>query len=159
MQVFVPQDWSNVITSASKCLRVSKEHFDLFGQLNGTIGDSKKDKKKYNKDLETYYFQFKRIIDEKFSFSTCQCPFLGNGRPLAIFRRYFALYSIKILLIFHQKKWKNLQTLIEYIPPRYHKFYIDLKHGGKKIPKAGKSKVKLLKPLLQRQKIRGMMLN
>lgn len=38
------------------------------------------------------------------------------------------------------EKWKNLQTLLEYVPPIYHSFYKELKQGGKKPNSKAKKK-------------------
>lgn len=48
-QVFVPDNWSDVIRSASKRFRVhvmTKENFYSFAHLNAIIGDPKKDVEK-----------------------------------------------------------------------------------------------------------------
>ena len=149
-QVFIPYDWSNVIRSSSKRFHVhdmSNKNFYSFEHLNATISDFKKDVEnnrlnfrqishfKYTKNSETYSFEFKYTLTDDFPFTTCKCFYLGKGRPPNDLQKIFCSMLYTSPLNISVEKWKNLQSLMEYIPPRYHSFYKELKHGSEKIKK------------------------
>lgn len=143
-QVFIPDHWRTVIASSSKKFNVHNMNQEMFypiKSLDQVIKDFKKDSEgkplqfrkiacfKYEKDKETFSFQFKYSVDldSSLPYKHCTCGSHSAGRPT------FSLESIllkinKTPLPITQEKWKNLQSLLDYIPPIYHEFYKNMPH-------------------------------
>ncbi|CAH1099402.1 unnamed protein product [Psylliodes chrysocephalus] len=130
---------------------MTREMFYSFENLDNLIKDFKKDSErkplqfrevayfKYDKDMETFSFEFKHTLDSSYSFSKCACGSRFVGRPT------FSLESTlqqsnKSPVPIKLEKWNNLQSLLEYIPTIYHGFYKNMIHPKSKGKKAQKAK-------------------
>ncbi|KAK9687215.1 hypothetical protein QE152_g36601 [Popillia japonica] len=155
-QIFVPQHWTVLIKNTSKEFIVHSmraENFHCFSHLNNLIKDPKQDTEgftvkfrnityfKYTKISEAFSFEFKATLDEEFPFSKCMCSTTSVGRPTSNLDTIFStpLYNNPIKI--KEAKWNNLQSLLEYIPPIYHDYYVNMAHESKK-SKKGKAKNK-----------------
>lgn len=139
-QVFIPSHWRDIIQMSSKkfvVVHMEAENFVAFSAaLNTIIKDPKTDSDKhplqwrgirwflYQTDLP-YTFKFKRTLDVDFPFGLSEnCQITTVGRPSRIIFQSLHPEGNKIKLL----KWKNLQEQLQFIPPIYHEFYINLPH-------------------------------
>lgn len=144
-QVFVPEHWRQLIKSSCKKFTVyemPKENFYSFSKLNDLINDPRRDVEKhvikwreiqyfyFTKESETFSFFYKQTLDSEFPFNKCICPAKAVGRPKLALKDTFVQLNLESLKI-NELKWKNLQTLLEYIPPKYHEYYNNMKHEKK----------------------------
>uniref|UniRef100_A0A6P7GXD3 Uncharacterized protein LOC114341876 n=1 Tax=Diabrotica virgifera virgifera TaxID=50390 RepID=A0A6P7GXD3_DIAVI len=143
-QVFIPQHWTSVIKSSARSFVVhemTQQMFFTFQKLNTLINDPKLDVEKkplhfreinhfkYSKDAAIFSFQFKHSLQEDFPFSKW-VSVLPRGRPSLKLENILSTNTDEIMIT--TAKWKDLQTLLDYIPPVYHQFYKDLPHKEQK---------------------------
>uniref|UniRef100_A0A6P7FJA5 Uncharacterized protein LOC114330825 n=1 Tax=Diabrotica virgifera virgifera TaxID=50390 RepID=A0A6P7FJA5_DIAVI len=141
-QVFIPDHWRQVIASSCKKFIVhnmTKEMFFSFEGLNKLIKDPKKDTEgrplkfgdiahfRYAKDFDSFLFEFKPVLNDIYTFLKCLCGSNLSGRPSLSINGTFTQLHISSVPI-KLEKWKNLQTLLDFIPPVYHAFYKNMKH-------------------------------
>lgn len=144
-QIFIPEHWRTVIQESSKKFTVhemKRENFYNFAQLNQIISDPKKNTDNhvirwreiqyffYSKAAQTFSFQHKPTLDIVMPFYTCMCPSKTTGRPNLCFENAFSMLNEGTLKI-KEAKWKNLQSLLDFIPPIYHEFYNSIQYEGK----------------------------
>ena len=177
-QIFIPEHWKTVIQESSKKFTVhemKKENFYSFAQLNQIICDPKKNTDNqvikwreiqyffYSKAAQTFSFQHKPTLDIVMPFNTCLCPSKTTGRPNLSFQSAFSILNESVLKI-KEAKWKNLQSLLDFIPPIYHEFYNSIQYEGKsngknkgknsastskQVIKKGRNKTSAKKPKIQ----------
>ncbi|CAG9762722.1 unnamed protein product [Ceutorhynchus assimilis] len=144
-QIFIPEHWRTVIQESSKKFTVhemKRENFYSFAQLNQIISDPKKNTDNhvikwreiqyffYSKAAQSFSFQHKPTLDKIMPFYTCMCPYKTTGRPSLSFQNAFSVLNECGLKI-KEAKWKNLQSLLDFIPPIYHEFYNNIQYEGK----------------------------
>lgn len=142
-QVFIPAHWQEVIKNSSTKFHVynmATEDFYSFLTLSQIMSDPKKSTDgqvlkwrsiswfAYFKS-EKLVFKYKHTLDNGYFFSTCSIGVSKVGR-----RPSFQLSSLKPLNVTTLKiktaKYKNLISLLDYIPPLYHSFYRNIKHDA-----------------------------
>lgn len=153
--VFIPDDWVDIIKKTSKNFIVtcmSGDDFLSFQYLHDNIKDPKKDEEnRIFRWRENVWFTYTKNDFLKFSFRmsrneswnpifTESCSKLKRGRPtFTLENLYQKLYKDALKISY--EKYENLRTLLDYIPPCHHKFYIDLPHEGKKDKKRRKTAI------------------
>lgn len=153
--VFIPDDWVDIIKKTSKNFIVtcmSGDAFLSFQYLHDNIKDPKKDEEnRIFRWRENVWFTYTKNNFLKFSFRmsrneswnpifTESCSKLKRGRPtFTLENLYQKLYKDALKISY--EKYENLRTLLDYIPPCHHKFYIDLPHEGKKDKKRRKTAI------------------
>ncbi|CAH1975426.1 unnamed protein product [Acanthoscelides obtectus] len=158
-QVFIPSHWREVIAASNKKFMIhnmTREMFFSFEKLNQIVKDPKKDVDgkpikfkeiayfKYDKSNEAFSFEFKPVLDASYPFIKCVSGSRASGRPSYSLQNSFTpLHGTSVPI--KTEKWKNLQTLLDYIPPVYHAFYKNMKHEDLK-KRTNETKICLYQP-------------
>nr|CAH7727756.1 unnamed protein product [Callosobruchus chinensis] len=151
-QVFVPADWETVIRGSSANFTVynmTKDDFYSLLPLNEMMKDPKKDIiGQLLKWREIYWFAYykserlsfgyKNTLNIDVEFYTCMMATSQLGRPSFKFSRLKPLNAPSIKI--KTAKYKNLLTLLPYIPPIHHSFYKNIEHDEELPAKKGKKK-------------------
>nr|CAH7767056.1 unnamed protein product [Callosobruchus chinensis] len=142
-QVFIPEHWVNLIQNTTKNFIVTKMNKGDFISLK-YLHDVFKDPKKDNqgnplKWREIVWFRYSKGDNTSFRLKktrSIEWPFEASEnlvtRKPANFnqdRLSTALYQPPKKIPY--AKWENLMTILEFIPPVYHSFYINLPHEEK----------------------------
>lgn len=142
--VFVPDEWANAISNASKSFTVVKmqqSDFISTDAMNAivdikpsTCRDTSGHPLKWS-SIRWMRFEKRRPLvmlvkptfnhDYEFLEIDFQKPLKGRPPTIKLDRLYQEPLEIK------EAKWKNLQELLPFIPPVYHEFYTSLTHDGK----------------------------
>lgn len=86
---------------------------------------------RYGKDLEPFSFQFTPVLDDLYQFLKCICGSQSTGRPsYSVNKTFTQLRTVPVPI--KLEKWKNLQVLLDYVPPVFHPFYKDMNHEDPK---------------------------
>ncbi|CAH1979782.1 unnamed protein product [Acanthoscelides obtectus] len=139
-EVFVPADCETVIRDTSAkfiAYNMNKDDFYSFSPFNEITNDQKKNSDGYPlkwKEIcwfayhksERLTFRYKSTLNIDVEFISCLMATSKVGRPCFNFSILKPLNgtSIKIKVA----KYKNLLSLLEYIPPIHHTFYKNMKH-------------------------------
>lgn len=142
-QVFVPAHWQKLIKSTSTnffVYNMTKDDFYSLSPLDEIMHDPKKSTDGYPLKWrqiswfayfksEKLAFSYKNTLNNDFEFWTCRMGTPQVGRPSFKFSIFKPLNESSINI--KVAKYKNLLTLLEYIPPVYHNFYKSIKHNGR----------------------------
>lgn len=135
--IFVPDDWRQVVAKAHRKFQVVKmtsSDFVSVEKMNDSIkvsvvGISKFQWIHFEKN-KPYILFYKNCLNEDLPFQQMDLRESKNaGRPSAKFT-VTPLYES--LLPITTKKYKDLQTLLQFLPPIYHDFYTNLPHAAKR---------------------------
>lgn len=91
----------------------------------------------YNKG-DRLSFKYKNTLNNETGFSVCTMEMPQVGRPSFLFLILKSLHTRSRQI--KSAKYKNLLTLLDYIPPIYHPFYKGLKHEETGCIKSGTNK-------------------
>lgn len=133
--IFVPDHWLTAVASAHRkfqVVKMNKEDFLSVEGMNDNLKDcvtgiSKFQWLRFTKsDPCTVYYKYS--VDDTEAFTAYNMRKSNVGRPSNIFALK-PLYDSPVKI--DTKKYKNLQSLLEFVPPIHHSFYKDLTHGKK----------------------------
>lgn len=133
--VFVPDDWVSAVASANRKFRVVRMNTDDFLSVeemcdnlkDSVVGISKFQWLRYVKS-DPFVVLYKKSVNETEPFKSYEMKKPKIGRPCENFTLK-PLYSSP--LVIDTAKYKDLQTLLEFVPPIHHQYYKNLKHGKK----------------------------
>lgn len=135
--VFVPDDWISAVAAAHRkfqVVRMSEKDFFSTENMNeylkdGIAGISQFQWLRFTKE-EPLTVCYKTSLNEDLKFSKYDMGKPKVGRPNTTFTLN-ALHEQPLPIT--TAKYKDLQSLLKFLPPIHHEFYNKLKHGKKKI--------------------------
>lgn len=133
--VFVPDDWVKVVTGTSRrfqVIRMDEKDFLSSEKMNENLKDSVDGISQFQwlrfKKEEPLTILFKKSLNEDLAFEKYSMVKPKVGRPQTIFTLK-KLHEVPPKIT--TAKFKDLQTLLPFLPPIHHEFYINLKHATK----------------------------
>lgn len=133
--VFVPDDWIHAVAKTHKkfqVVRMTTDDFFSVEQMNDSLKDAVTGISKFQwlrfekRDPFTVYY--KCSLDDTKAFQSYDMRNPKVGRPNNAFTLR-PLYDSPVKIL--TAKYKDLQSLLEFLPPVHHDFYKNLKHGKK----------------------------
>lgn len=133
--VFVPDDWVKAVAGTSrkfKVVRMTGSDFLSSERMNDNLKDGVEGISQFQwlrfKKEEPLTIYFKKSLNEDLEFEKFSMVKPKCGRPSTNFTLK-PLHEVPPKIT--TAKYKDIQTLLQFLPPIHHEFYLNLKHATK----------------------------
>lgn len=134
--VFVPADWENVVARASRKFHVARMKRDDFVSVE-PMNEVVKNNFTGIRDIQWLRFKkecpytvfYKKTLNEEMEFESVDLKKPKKGRPTSTIQLGTPLYESTPGIA--TTKYRDLQQLLQFLPPIHHPFYVNLKHQEK----------------------------